>query len=95
LLFKVKRETKRVRAIKKSAVDGGGGWGVVDVFNDAVQQWPQQPFLVMADTGETLTFADMDARSNRVARWLASQGFTPGSTVIGLGGRLWVGGLGG
>ena len=40
-----------------------------------------KPALVQAETGKTLTAADVEALSNRVARWAAAQGLAPDSTV--------------
>lgn len=42
---------------------------------------PDKLALVIADTGETLTYAELDAGSNRVARLLRSLGLKPGERV--------------
>jgi fatty-acyl-CoA synthase len=79
LLVRIKRQTKRVT----SAAAKRKGWSVVDMFAEAVaRNGPDQPMIVMADSGAVVTYADMDARSNRVAQWLVqAKGFTPGATV--------------
>ncbi len=39
---------------------------------------PDRPALIMAGSGETLTYAAMDAYANRFAHWLRAQGMQPG-----------------
>jgi fatty-acyl-CoA synthase len=45
------------------------------------QTHPDRPAIVMAASGETITFAELDARSNQVARLLRSRGIGIGETV--------------
>ena len=35
---------------------------------------PQQPAIVMAGTGESVTYAELDSRSNRLAHFLRGRG---------------------
>ncbi|WP_440712828.1 amino acid adenylation domain-containing protein [Gordonia sp. FQ] len=56
-----------------------GAHTLVDLLAAAVAARPAHPALV-ADT-ETLTYADLDERSNRLARWLLAQGVGPGDIV--------------
>ena len=39
-----------------------------------VQNRPNQPAFIMASTGEAVTYAELDARSNRLAHYLRSLG---------------------
>lgn len=42
---------------------------------------PDRPAIIMAGSGETVTFAELDARSNQVAQLLRSRGIGVGDTV--------------
>lgn len=42
----------------------------------AVKQ-PDKPALIMADSGDTLTFRELDALSNRIAHWFRALGLQP------------------
>lgn len=42
---------------------------------------PGKAALIMADGGSTLTYAELDGRSARAARWLVSKGLQPGDCV--------------
>lgn len=42
---------------------------------------PNKPALVMAATGETLTYRELDERSNQMAHWLASLGLSAGDHI--------------
>ena len=48
-------------------------------------QWaarqPDKPAAIFADTGETLSFAQLDARATLAARWLVARGLQPGEGV--------------
>ena len=48
-------------------------------------QWaarqPEKPAAIFADTGETLSFAQLDARATLAARWLVWRGLQPGDGV--------------
>ena len=79
LLARIKLQTRAVcrRGSSKSRRSAarptdlvGGGWGVADMLDAAVHKWPDRPFMVLAGSGEAVTFAELDARANRVARWL-------------------------
>ncbi|GEL21614.1 putative acyl-CoA ligase [Pseudonocardia sulfidoxydans NBRC 16205] len=43
---------------------------------------PDKPAVVMSDTGETLTYAQLDDRSRRLARVLYDAGLRPGDDVV-------------
>ncbi|MBE7195641.1 MAG: AMP-binding protein, partial [Gordonia polyisoprenivorans] len=43
---------------------------------------PDAMAYVMAGSGERLTYADLDRRSNRVAHYLRRHEVTPGSTMV-------------
>ncbi len=42
---------------------------------------PDKPAVIMAGTGRTVTFAELDERSNRLARWWHAAGLRPGDCV--------------
>ncbi|RFU21507.1 acyl-CoA synthetase [Geodermatophilus marinus] len=42
---------------------------------------PDRPALVMAGSGATLTYAELEERSTRLASWLRAQGLRPGDVV--------------
>jgi len=42
---------------------------------------PERPAIIMAGSGETVTFAELDRRSNQVAQLLPSRGIQGGDTV--------------
>jgi fatty-acyl-CoA synthase len=42
---------------------------------------PHRPALIVSDTGEVLTYQELDDRSNRLARYLQAQGVQRGQTV--------------
>lgn len=42
---------------------------------------PDKPALIVAETGETISFADLDRRSNRVAQLFRARGLATGDTV--------------
>ena len=93
LLIRIKRHTKRVLRTSSgdgrygASKDGFSAWTVVDMFQEAFAARPNQAMIIMADTGEVATYADIDVRSNRFARWLLHPrdqqglGFPPGTTV--------------
>ena len=41
---------------------------------DTPQKHPNRPAFIMADSGETVTYVELEARSNRLAHFLRSQG---------------------
>ena len=45
------------------------------------QSTPDKPAIIMAGSGETISYAQLDARSNKVAQLLRSLGFQSGDTV--------------
>lgn len=42
---------------------------------------PQKPAIIMAATGQTVTYAELEERSLRIANWLREHGFQRGDTV--------------
>ncbi len=52
---------------------------------DELAHWaarqPERAACVFPDTGETLTFAELDARANRVAQWLIGRGLQPNDRI--------------
>lgn len=50
-------------------------------FADNVRKFPEKPAVIMADTGVALTYADLNARSNRGAHFLRSLGLQRGDTL--------------
>ncbi|MBD59792.1 MAG: acyl-CoA synthetase [Citromicrobium sp.] len=42
---------------------------------------PEHAAIIDAATGETVTYGELDARANRIARWLRAQGVTRGTSV--------------
>ena len=47
----------------------------------AAATWPDRIGLVFDETGEALTFAEIDTRSDRIAAGLAARGAGPGDRV--------------
>src|SRR6516162_3388681 len=54
-------------------------FNLADLFEAAVDAYPEREYLV-AD-GKRRTYAEMEARANRLAHWLATQGIGPGDHV--------------
>jgi D-alanine--poly(phosphoribitol) ligase subunit 1 len=54
---------------------------IMDYFEDQVEQTPFSPALIIGD--EVLTYAELNRRSNQVARTLRNQGIGP-NTVVGI-----------
>lgn len=42
---------------------------------------PDRPAVIMASSGETITYAELDARANRLSRLFRDRGLLPGATV--------------
>jgi len=42
---------------------------------------PEKPAVIMAESGETLSYAELDRRSNQGAQLFRARGLTPGSTI--------------
>ncbi len=64
-------------------VSGGRGAQpelLAETFERAARSWPQAVAVVDA-TGKSLTYAELDERSNRLARWLVYRGIGPESLV--------------
>ncbi|MFT4199145.1 amino acid adenylation domain-containing protein, partial [Gordonia sp. (in: high G+C Gram-positive bacteria)] len=51
-----------------------------EVFADAARRWPDRT-AVVDGSGARLSYAELDARSNRLARWLEARGARPESAV--------------
>ncbi len=45
------------------------------------QTQPDKPALIMAGTGKTVTYAELDERSNRLAQWWYAAGLRTGDGV--------------
>lgn len=45
------------------------------------QKWPDRPAIIMGGTGESLTFAQLDERSKRLAQLFWAEGLRPGDHV--------------
>ena len=54
-------------------------FNIADLFEQAADEWPDRVCVV--DERSQCTFAEMDARANRLAHYLASQGVGPGDHV--------------
>lgn len=54
-------------------------YNLADLFEQAVDEWPDRAYL--ADERTSRTYAEMDARANRLARHLAAEGVGPGVHV--------------
>jgi len=54
-------------------------FNLADLFEQAVDAWPDREYLVC--DGQRRTFAEMDARANRLAHHLAENGIGPGDHV--------------
>jgi 3-oxocholest-4-en-26-oate---CoA ligase len=65
-------------------------FNLADLFEQAVDEWPDRPYLTAA--GEKRTYREMEARANQLAHHLASQGIGPGDHVgiYGLNSVSWV-----
>jgi acyl-CoA synthetase (AMP-forming)/AMP-acid ligase II len=65
-------------------------WNIADLFEQAVDAWPDREYVV-AD-GERRTYAEMEARANRLAHHLAANGVKAGDHVgiYGLNSVQWV-----
>ena len=44
-------------------------------------KYPDKPAIVMADTGRSLTYAELEERSLRLANWFREIGLQPGAHV--------------
>jgi acyl-CoA synthetase (AMP-forming)/AMP-acid ligase II len=65
-------------------------FNLADLFEHAVDTWPEREYLVAG--GERRSYADMEARANRLAHHLAGQGVGPGDHVgiYGLNSVEWI-----
>lgn len=45
------------------------------------QRWPDKPAMILSDSGEVLTYAELDARSAQLAQLFAAEGLRPGDHV--------------
>lgn len=48
---------------------------------DHARLTPDKPAVIMAETGQVLTYAELDDRSNQFARWLRAQGLRQGDHI--------------
>ena len=60
-------------------VTGGPTFNMADLFELAVDEWPDRPYL--SDERCQRTFAEMDDRANQLAHHLAAEGVRPGDHV--------------
>ena len=48
-------------------------------------QWaarqPEKPAAIFADSGETISFASLDAAAHQAALWFVAEGFAPGEGI--------------
>ena len=58
---------------------GANSFNLADLFEAAVDEWPDREYVV--DERERRTFAEMDRRANRLAHHLLAQGVKPGEHV--------------
>ncbi|MGO4443562.1 (2,3-dihydroxybenzoyl)adenylate synthase [Mycobacterium sp. 2YAF39] len=56
------------------------GRGLDSVLGDAAARWPDRPAVIDGDV--TFTFAELDARANRIAAALANRGIAAGDRVL-------------
>src|SRR5690606_28648278 len=89
------RDRCRAPAVRyKRVARGAGGeameFNLADLFEHAVDTWPEREYLV-AD-GRRRTYAEMDERANRLAHHLADHGIGPGDHVgiYGLNSVEWI-----
>uniref|UniRef100_A0A0G4I2U5 AMP-dependent synthetase/ligase domain-containing protein n=1 Tax=Chromera velia CCMP2878 TaxID=1169474 RepID=A0A0G4I2U5_9ALVE len=54
---------------------------VADYFEDAVDDCPDNLALISVETGERLSYRELDERANRVAHWAAKAGVRKGDVV--------------
>ncbi len=57
---------------------GAATYNMADLFENAVDEWPDREYIV--DERCRRTFAELDARANRLAHHLQSQGVGPVTT---------------
>ena len=48
---------------------------------DQLAHTPERPAVIMAGSGETISFAELDARANRCAQLFRSLGLAPGDRI--------------
>lgn len=58
-----------------------GGYGVADIWGETLARHPDKICMIFAEDGTTLTFKQVDERSNQIARWTKAQGLGRGDTV--------------
>ncbi len=54
-------------------------FNLADLFEQAADEWPDRTYVI--DEHQQRTFAEMDARANRLAHYLAARGVGPGDHV--------------
>ncbi|CAM9283381.1 unnamed protein product [Ectocarpus fasciculatus] len=67
----------KVKAARVRGVD----WGVADMFQEVIYHHGDKPAIVVAETGSSTTYNQLDRRSNQVAYWALSQGLKKGDVV--------------
>ena len=58
---------------------GATTYNLADLFEQAVDEWPDREYVV--DDHQRRTFAELDARANRLAHHLLAEGVRPGDHV--------------
>jgi len=58
---------------------GATTWNLADLFEQAVDAWPDRGYIVAGDVRRT--YAEMEGRANQLAHHLAAQGVGPGDHV--------------
>lgn len=53
----------------------------MDELGHWAERHPERPACIFPDTDETVTFAALDARANRVAQWLIGRGLAPADRI--------------
>ncbi|CAM9251362.1 unnamed protein product [Ectocarpus sp. 8 AP-2014] len=67
----------KVKAARVRGVD----WSVADMFEEILYRHGDKPAIVVAETGSSTTYTQLDRRSNQVAYWALSQGLQKGDVV--------------
>ncbi|CAM9226577.1 unnamed protein product [Ascophyllum nodosum] len=69
--------TLKVKAARVRGVD----WSAVDLFEESVAQHGDSPAIIMAEPACTVTYEQLDRRSNQIAHWALRQGLGKGDVI--------------